>query len=92
MAKEKLIAPIELYDILGRLLLSPESTSELKPPAKFRDFYEDLAAVVCKHCGGKVSEGPDLHEHQWLVKIARDEKLPMGSDGVWALYDQDVKL
>lgn len=90
----KQITQHELADVVTRLLTNPEASGELDTDDKFRSFMEDIAAVVCTHCGGEVLNGADndLHpEGAYMVGIHANDSLPPNG-GIWADYDPEGSL
>jgi len=87
MAKQ--ITARELAEIVTAMLIG----TEIDDADQFGRFMQDIAQVVCDHCGG-TTETPascmdDGSPDDWMVSIHADENLP-ADGGVWKKYDTDV--
>ena len=87
----KQITARELAEIMTKLL----TTGEIDDADHFCRFIQDVADVVCSHCGGETfnvgtcdGEGsPD----DWMIAIRPNECLP-ADGGIWKDYDTDISF
>jgi len=84
----KILKDTELLAIVSRIV----QNDEIDDSDQYKEFLEDLADVVTKHCGGEVGsadyDGGDGLGYTIAIHV-NDSVPPDG--GVFADYDTDVK-
>ena len=75
------ISPAQLERLASKLVTAPEAIGELDTADKYAEFLNDLAQVICDHCGGEIIHEATAQSYQ--VTIGRNDSLP-DDGGVWS--------
>lgn len=72
----------QLQRLASKLVTAPETVGELDTADNYAEFLNDVAQVICDHCGGEIVHGATAQSY--LVTIGQNDSLP-DDGGVWSL-------